>query len=155
MPPTVSKQERLSTRHFAEELASRLIKEGFIVHFYQAMTSSSIYMKLDYGASYSIRISNHKGIPKYDYRYNLMMGMSPAKTKKFANSLPAPKYPRMFFSQYDVDLMVQAIILSRKELDKSHLFTYQERFDQYKTQFQIDSRIKRRGFAAQCHRIYK
>lgn len=155
MPSLQSRQRRLNTRHSAEELCSQLIQKGFIVHMYQAVTSSSIYIKLDYGASYTIRISDHKGIPKYDYRYNLMMNMTRNETKKFAKSLPRPKYPRLFFSRNDVDLMVQAIVLSRKELDKNARFTYEERFENYRVQFNIDSRVKRRGFAAQCHRVYK
>lgn len=150
-----SRQQRLMARHFAEELCSELIQEGFIVHMYQAMTSSSVYIKLDYGACYTIRISNHKGIPKYDYRFNLMMRMSPAKTREFAQTLPTPKYPRFFFSQYERDLLIHAIKLSHQDLQTNSRYSYEERFNFYKRQFKIDSRSKRRGFAAQCHRVYK
>ena len=45
----------------ADYIANRLISEGFIVQRYNAYTTNSIYLKLDYGVCNSIRISDHPG----------------------------------------------------------------------------------------------
>ena len=51
-----------------KEVASILIQElisiGFIVHRYNSYTTSSIYIKLDYGLSCGIRIADHPGKKK-------------------------------------------------------------------------------------------
>ena len=61
-----------------KQMAKILIKElselGFTIHRYNAITTSSIYLKLDYGICCGIRISNHKGKKKYHYRFNIVKG---------------------------------------------------------------------------------
>ena len=43
-----------------------------IIHYYHSYTSNSIYVKLDYGAANSIRISDHdKADNGYNYKYEL------------------------------------------------------------------------------------
>lgn len=43
-----------------------------IIHYYHSYTSNSIYLKLDYGAANSIRISDHdKSDDGYNYKYEL------------------------------------------------------------------------------------
>ena len=53
-------------------LVPKLLDLGFIVHRYNSHTTSSIYLKLDYGVSCGIRIADHLGKKKYRYRYNLI-----------------------------------------------------------------------------------
>lgn len=53
-------------------LASKLLDMGFIVHRYDAYSTSSIYLKLDYGLSCGIRIADHPGKKKYSYRFNVI-----------------------------------------------------------------------------------
>lgn len=60
----------MTTYQIADELCNRL-SEFFIVHKYCATSTKSIYIKLDYGVANSIRVSDHKGIEKYKYRYNI------------------------------------------------------------------------------------
>lgn len=48
-----------------------LSKLGISIHIYHAFSTSSIYIKLDYGALGSIRISDHTGKEKYRYKYNI------------------------------------------------------------------------------------
>ena len=61
-----------------KQIAKILIKElselGFTIHRYNAITTSSIYLKLDYGICCGIRISNHSGKKKYHYRFNIVKG---------------------------------------------------------------------------------
>lgn len=55
----------------AKELIKNLRELGFIVHRYDAVTTNSIYLKLDYGVCCGIRIADHKGKQKYHYRFNV------------------------------------------------------------------------------------
>lgn len=61
-----------------KQMVKILIKElselGFTIHRYNAITTSSIYLKLDYGICCGIRISNHSGKKKYHYRFNIVKG---------------------------------------------------------------------------------
>lgn len=54
-------------------LQNKLLKNGFIVHRYDAYTTNSIYLKLDYGACNSIRISDHPGKKYLKYKYNVIL----------------------------------------------------------------------------------
>ena len=56
----------------AEILINKLLKLGFIVHRYSSVTTSSIYLKLDYGLACGIRIADHTGRKRYHYRFNVM-----------------------------------------------------------------------------------
>lgn len=53
-------------------LVSKLLDMGFIVHRYNSHSTSSIYLKLDYGLSCGIRIADHPGKKKYSYRFNVI-----------------------------------------------------------------------------------
>lgn len=53
-------------------LVSKLLDMGFIVHRYNSHSTSSIYLKLDYGLSCGIRIADHPGKKKYGYRFNVI-----------------------------------------------------------------------------------
>lgn len=53
-------------------LVPKLLDMGFIVHRYYAHSTSSIYLKLDYGIACGIRISDHPGRKRYRYRFNVI-----------------------------------------------------------------------------------
>lgn len=53
-------------------LMPKLLDMGFIVHRYDSHSTSSIYLKLDYGVSCGIRIADHPGKKKYSYRFNII-----------------------------------------------------------------------------------
>lgn len=55
----------------AEKLCKKLNQAGFIVHRYNAETSNSVYLKIDYGVNNCIRISDHIGKAHMKYRYNI------------------------------------------------------------------------------------
>ena len=56
----------------AKILTERLIKLGFVVHRYNSVTTSSIYLKIDFGVCCGIRIAAHNGRKRYHYRFNVM-----------------------------------------------------------------------------------
>ncbi len=62
----------MTGKEIANILVQRLIEESFIVHRYNSHTTSSIYIKLDYGLSCGIRIADHPGKKKYSYRFNVI-----------------------------------------------------------------------------------
>ncbi len=53
-------------------LIKKLLDMDFIVHRYDAYSTSSIYLKLDYGVACGIRIADHPGKKKYSYRFNII-----------------------------------------------------------------------------------
>lgn len=61
----------MKIKEIAEYLQNKFIENGFIVHRYDAHSTCSIYLKLDYGVMHSIRISNHKGKEKLSYKYEI------------------------------------------------------------------------------------
>ena len=55
----------------AEYVIEELLKHGFVIHRYDAHSTCCIYLKLDYGACNSIRISDHNGYEHLSYKYNI------------------------------------------------------------------------------------
>ena len=53
-------------------LVPKLLDMEFIVHRYNSHSTSSIYLKLDYGLACGIRIADHPGKKKYSYRFNVI-----------------------------------------------------------------------------------
>lgn len=58
-------------KKIAKDISSKLKELGFIVHRYDAYSTNSIYLKLDYGLCCGIRISDHNGKKRYHYRFNV------------------------------------------------------------------------------------
>lgn len=58
-------------KQLADQIARALVEEGFTVHRYDAEKTDSVYLKLDWGACNTIRISDHAGYMHIKYRYNI------------------------------------------------------------------------------------
>ena len=58
----------------AGTMVSFLRRNGVHIMRYDAVTTNSIYLKLDYGVLYSLRISDHPGKRHLGYRYNVTKG---------------------------------------------------------------------------------
>ena len=56
----------------ASILIPRLLDMNFVVHRYNSRTTTSIYLKLDYGVARGIRIADHPGKKKYSYKFNII-----------------------------------------------------------------------------------
>lgn len=61
----------MNAKQIADYLVSVLKENGFLVHRYDAVSTGSIYLKLDYGVASSIRISDHKGKRYLHYTFNV------------------------------------------------------------------------------------
>lgn len=97
---------KIELENLANHIAGKLIAEGFIVQRYNAYTTSSIYLKLDYGVCNSIRISDHPGKKYLKYRYNI--GPFVDKFREEKN-----KYPRLYYCTDYSGNMIARIIRDR------------------------------------------
>lgn len=93
------------------DIADIVIKElkakGFTIHRYDAYSTDSIYLKLDYGVCNSIRISDHKGKAYLKYRYNVILNGN--------TQLLNDKYPRYYYNQNSIKGMINRIISDRSQ----------------------------------------
>lgn len=62
----------MTGNEIANILVQKLLDMDFIVHRYNSYSTSSIYLKLDFGLSCGIRIADHPGKKKYSYRFNII-----------------------------------------------------------------------------------
>jgi hypothetical protein len=99
----------IKVKNYMFRLLRDLDKKGFVLYYYEAYSTSSCYIKLDFGLSNSIRIADHKGIDKYQYRFNLMIGLRKSYVKDGRN----------YYCEEDYDKMISDIVAFREEqLDK-------------------------------------
>lgn len=61
----------MGLKKIADYLSKQLMAEGIVIQRYDAYSTNSIYLKLDYGVCNSIRISDHLGKKHLKYRYNI------------------------------------------------------------------------------------
>lgn len=127
---------------FAAKLAGRLLAEGFIVHRYDAYSTNSIYLKLDFGVCNSIRISDHRGKGYLKYRYNIGTDIEKQETKQ-------DKWPRHYYPISALDNMVAQILSDRHEKQKKYgMQRYESFMQKNKTEHEHDS-----GFWAKSRRL--
>ena len=93
--------------NIADNVIQVLKSKGFTIHRYDAYSSNSIYLKLDYGVCNSIRISDHKGKRYLKYRYNVILNGS--------TQLLNDTYPRYYYNQNSIKGMINRIILDRNQ----------------------------------------
>lgn len=83
----------------ADEIAQALIAEGFSVHRYDSASTESIYLRLDWGACNSVRVSDHPGHLHARCRYNIGPYISEAiETEE--------EYPRFYWPERDTAALV-------------------------------------------------
>ena len=85
----------MTTEQVAELLIDELMNKcpDIIIHYYHSYTSNSIYLKLDYGAASSIRISDHdKSDNGYNYKYELRIDKS-LSWHRFEDNIYKIMYP--------------------------------------------------------------
>lgn len=85
----------MTTEQVAELLIDELMNKcpDIIIHYYHSYTSNSVYLKLDYGAASSIRISDHdKSDNGYNYKYELRIDKS-LSWHRFEDNIYKIMYP--------------------------------------------------------------
>jgi len=93
--------------NLADSIAKRLIANGFTVQRYNAYTTNSIYLKLDYGVCNSIRISDHPGKKYLKYRYNIGTFVKEYRKEK-------DKFDRFYYRSDKSKNMIKKIIEDRE-----------------------------------------
>lgn len=104
----------MGIKDYMYKLLNDLDVEGFILQYYEAYSTSSCYVKLDYGISNSIRIADHKGKDKYPYRFNLMVGLDESYEVD----------GRYYYSVSDYGKMIQDIKNFKNEQLNKYGFSY-------------------------------
>jgi len=91
----------------AQVIEDELLRNGIILHRYDARSTDSIYIKLDYGLANSIRISDHKGKGHIHYKYNIGPNISKLKVDR------SGKYPIHYYPTKFIDKMIKDILEER------------------------------------------
>ena len=121
----------------ANILISKLLDMGFIIHRYNSHSTSSIYLKLDYGLSCGIRIADHPGKKKYSYRFNVI--------KDYVGNKVILKDGLIcnFYDFYELDNVVNAVQKEKQDkINKYGLRNYQIYMEKQKNENEIFKRLK-------------
>lgn len=129
-------------RDKATYIIDKLKAQGIVIHRYNAYSTNSIYLKLDYGVCNSIRISDHSGKQHLSYRYNI--GTDLTRDTRVNNG-----YIQHYYAMYEVDLMIDKIIDDRRaKIDKYGAEKYKEYMETNKHASQ-----NKKGFWQGCKQI--
>ena len=119
-------------------LVSKLLDMGFIVHRYNSHSTSSIYLKLDYGLSCGIRIADHPGKKKYSYRFNVI--------KDYVGNKVILKDGLIcrFYDFNELDSVLNAVQQEKQQkINKYGLENYQRYMEREKNENEIFKRFKK------------
>ena len=119
-------------------LVFKLLDMGFIVHRYNSHSTSSIYLKLDYGLSCGIRIADHPGKKKYSYRFNVI--------KDYVGNKVILKDGLIcrFYDFNELDSVLNAVQQEKQQkLNKYGLKNYQRYMEKEKNENELFKRFKK------------
>lgn len=119
-------------------LVSKLLDMGFILHRYNSHSTSSIYLKLDYGLSCGIRIADHPGKKKYSYRFNVI--------KDYVGNKVILKDGLIcrFYNFNELDSVLNAVQQEKQQkLNKYGLKNYQRYMEKEKNENELFKRFKK------------
>ena len=105
-----------------------LLKQNFIIHKYNAFSTNSIYLKLDYGASNSIRISDHEGYKHLNYKYVVLTN---CKKSGWRKSSDGKWQYYCSTTKSDINKLID-IILNDKLYTKT-MYNYDKLIEDYKS----------------------
>lgn len=132
----------VALNEFATDLCNQLLEQGFIVYRYDAYSTNSVYLKLDFGVCNSIRISDHKGKGYLKYRYNIGSHIKEKGIQK-------DRYPRFYYPTEEVREMVKKICSDRDEKVKRY---GQQRYEQFMGENKKEH-ANDKGFWAKSRRV--
>lgn len=119
-------------------LVSKLLDMGFIVHRYNSHSTSSIYLKLDYGLSCGIRIADHPGKKKYSYRFNVIKDYSGNKV------ILKDGLICRFYDFNELDSVLNAVQQEKQQkINKYGLKNYQRYMEKEKNENELFKRFKK------------
>lgn len=129
-------------RDKATYIIDKLKAQDIVIHRYNAYSTNSIYLKLDYGVCNSIRISDHSGKKHLSYRYNI--GTDLTRDTRVNNG-----YMQHYYQMSEVDIMLDKIIEDRQsKITKYGIEKYKEYMKSNKRASQ-----NKKGFWQGCRQI--
>lgn len=72
----------MNIKQVAAKVSKELREMGMVVQRYDAYSTNSIYLKVDYGMINSIRISDHDGKKHLRYRFNILTSIDEYKMEQ-------------------------------------------------------------------------
>ena len=103
-----NKQVNVQILQAADYVGEVLCRHGCTVHRYDAVSSSSVYLKVDAGVACTIRLSDHEGKSNLSYRFNYMAHV-PGTEVEYIND-GADRY---YYQAGALDTMVRDILMLR------------------------------------------
>lgn len=97
----------MDIKTIADFIIQTLKSNGFTIHRYDAYSTNSIYIKLDWGVCNSIRISDHNGKKYLKYRYNVIIDGNDKSVKD--------GYQRYYYNQNSINEMLSKVIQDKQE----------------------------------------
>lgn len=104
----------MNIKRYARRIMKRLYDEGFSVLYYYSMSTSSVYIKLDYGVAHSITVRDHPGKKKYDYKFNVIDGLDESYSSD----------GRHYFKPSDFEQLIESIKQNRDMLKDKYGYYY-------------------------------
>lgn len=127
----------------ANTIIKRLKAEGFHLLRYDAYSTDSIYIKIDFGMCNSIRIASHPGKQHLSYRYNI--GDYIQKYEEIIREFPMEFYPIT-----EADAMIEAI--KKNRADK--LYRYgKEGYERFMLKNSAENAQNTKGFWAKAKTV--
>ena len=127
----------MNEKQIAKILVTELKKIGFIVHRYDAYSTDSIYLKLDYGVCCGIRISNHSGKKKYHYRFNVIKDYKGDKIIHFENLIS------YFYNFEELPQLIEKVVKEKEsKINKYGLTKYKTIMNKEATYNELFNRFK-------------
>lgn len=118
----------MNEKEICSVLIKRLMELNFIIHRYDSYSTSSIYLKLDYGVCCGIRISNHNGKKKYHYRFNVIKDYKGDKITRFENLVS------YFFTFEEIEELLEHIKKEKEsKIQKYGIEKYEKIMEQEKS----------------------
>ena len=107
--------------NIADAIITTLKANGFSIHRYDAYSTNSIYLKLDYGVCCGIRISDHNGKKKYRYKFNLIKQYKGPKQKNDKG------YIRLYYDYNNTEELINDVQNEKKaKINKYGLSNYKQ-----------------------------
>lgn len=106
---TEESEQDVTILSLADSLCFRLLQKGFKVQRYNSAKNNSVYIKIDYGAGNSIRISSHAGKKHLNYRYNVDVKTTGIREER------AGKLTRCFYGLDSIDRLISDITFQKSQ----------------------------------------
>lgn len=98
----------MTTEEVSDYIIKELLKHEVVIQKYNSMTTSSIYLKFDCGIGNTLRISDHKGNPKYSQMFRLHLN------KKHKGCIVTKNKTTIYnYSSSSIDELISHIISNR------------------------------------------